>query len=200
LHTNSLDEALALPTESSARLALRTQQVIAYESNVNQVVDPLGGSWFIESLTQEIEERTMAYLAEIDQRGGTIRCIESGYIQNEISNSAYLDQKRIDQGDLKVVGVNCFQASKEEEKATVQEILRISPELEKNSIERVRAYRAKRNEAATRDALRALKDGAKAGSNMQELIITAVKAGATLGEISDSMREVFGLFQEYAGF
>jgi len=197
LHTNSLDEALALPTESSARLALRTQQVIAYESNVTQVVDPLGGSWFIESLTQEIEKRTLDYLAQIDQRGGTIRCIETGYIQNEISSSAYLDQKRIDQGEIKVVGVNCF---KDEDAGAPQEILRISHELEKGTVERIRAYRAKRNEGATRDALQGLKNGVNSGKNVQELILIAVKAGATLGEISDSMREVFGLYQEYSGF
>lgn len=197
LHTNSLDEALALPTESSARLALRTQQVIAYESNVTQVVDPLGGSWYIESLTQEIEKRTLEYLAEIDRRGGTIQCIETGYIQNEISTSAYLDQRRIDQGEIKVVGVNCF---KDEEKGAPPEIMRISPELEKNAIERLRAYRSKRNEGATRDALQGLKSGIQSGKNIQQLILIAVKAGATLGEISDSMREVFGLFQEYSGF
>lgn len=197
LHTNSLDEALALPTESSARLALRTQQVIAYESNVTQVVDPLGGSWFIENLTDEIEKLTWAYLAEIDRRGGTIRCIESGYIQNEISSSAYLDQRRIDQGEIKVVGVNCF---KDEEKGAPQEILRISAELEKNSVERIRAYRSKRNEGATRAALQVLKDGAHSEKNIQQLILASVKAGATLGEISDAMREVFGLYQEYSGF
>lgn len=197
LHTNSLDEALALPTESSARLALRTQQVIAYESNVTQVVDPLGGSWFIENLTSEIEKRTWDYLAEIDRRGGTIRCIESGYIQNEISSSAYLDQRRIDQGEIKVVGVNCF---KDEEKGAPQEILRISSELEKNSVERVRAYRSKRNEGATRTALQALKDGVHSEKNIQQLILASVKAGATLGEVSDAMRDVFGLYQEYSGF
>lgn len=196
LHTNSLDEALSLPTEKAAKLALRTQQVIAYESNVTQTVDPLAGSWFVESLTDELEKRTMGYLAEIDRRGGTIQCIETGYIQNEIANSAYVDQKRIDDGAIKVVGVNCF---KETESASA-ELLRIPPELERESVERVRQYRAKRSEGATRDSLQALKAGVQSGANLQGLIVNAVKAGATLGEISDSMREVFGLYNEYAGF
>lgn len=197
LHTNSLDEALALPTESSARLALRTQQVIAFESNVTQTVDPLAGSYFVESLTDELEKRTWKYLEEIDKRGGTVKCIESGYIQNEILNSAYSDQKKIDEGQLKVVGVNCF---KENGAETPVEILRIPPELERAAVERIRAYRVKRNQAATDAALLALSDGAKADANVMGLMLQAAKSGATLGEISDSLRKVFGLYQEYSGF
>ena len=197
LHTNSLDEALALPTESSARLALRTQQVIASESNVTQTVDPLAGSWFIESLTDELEKRTFEYLAEIDRRGGTIACIESGYIQTEIANAAYADQKRIDSGEIKVVGVNCFPDTAA---AAPVEIHKIAPELESQAVERVRAYRAKRTEGAARDALRAIEDGAKGDANMQMLILAGVRAGATLGEVSDAMRRVFGLYQEFGGF
>lgn len=197
LHTNSLDEALGLPTEAAAQLALRTQQVIASESQVTQTVDPLAGSWFVENLTAEIEKRVWDYLAEIERRGGTIRCIESGYIQTEISNSAYADQKRIDEGDLKVVGVNCF---KGDEKRAKAEVLRVSEELEKGAVERVRAYRAKRSEGATRDSLEQLKAGIKSGANLQSLILTSVRAGATLGEISDAMRSVFGLYQEFSGF
>jgi methylmalonyl-CoA mutase N-terminal domain/subunit len=198
LHTNSLDEALALPTENSARLALRTQQVIAHESNVHQTVDPLGGSWFVESLTRDLEQKTFEYLAEIDRRGGTIACIESGYIQNEIANSAYRDQNRIDSGDIKVVGINCF------EEATNQsvpiEILKIPPELEAGSVERVRAYRAKRSDAAVKESLRLLRDATQSTANLQTLITQAVKAGATLGEIADLFRDTFGLYREYAGF
>jgi methylmalonyl-CoA mutase N-terminal domain/subunit len=197
LHTNSLDEALALPTESSARLALRTQQVIAYESNVTQTVDPLAGSWFIESLTNELEEKTFQYLAEIDRRGGTIACIDTGFIQNEISNSAYNDQRKIDSGEIKVVGVNCF---KDTAQAVPVEILKIPPELERSAIERVRNYRSKRSEGATQDALRALNEGSKSDANLQALVLSAVKAGATLGEIADAMRSTFGLYQEYSGF
>jgi methylmalonyl-CoA mutase N-terminal domain/subunit len=199
LHTNSLDEALALPTEASARLALRTQQVIAFESNVNQVVDPLGGSWFIESLTDELEKRTFQYLEEIDRRGGTIACIESGYIQNEISNAAYGDQKKIDSGEIKVVGMNCFKDQGIAEQGML-EILKISPDLERSAVERAQSYRSKRSQAETDDALRALLDGAKGETNLQGLTLNAVKAGATLGEISDTLRGVFGLYREYAGF
>ena len=198
LHTNSLDEALALPTESSARLALRTQQVIAYETGVTQTVDPLAGSYFVESLTADLEARTWTYLEEIDRRGGTVKCIETGYIQNEILNSAYQDQRAIDAGKIKVVGVNCF--TDDESKAARMELLRIPPELERSAVERLRAYRSKRSEASTKSALSALEAGAKGGDNLQALIILAVKAGATLGEISDSLRKVFGLFQEYSGF
>ena len=198
LHTNSLDEALALPTESSARLALRTQQVIAYETNVTQTVDPLAGSYFIESLTDELESNTWKYLEEIDRRGGTVKCIEDGYIQNEILNSAYSDQRKIDDGLIKVVGVNCFK-DEAGEKSPI-ELLRIPAELEASAVERVRAYRAKRSQGALTDAMRALQDGAKGDANLQGLILSAVKAGATLGEISDSLRAVFGQFKEYAGF
>ena len=197
LHTNSLDEALALPTEASAKLALRTQQIIAHESNVTQTVDPLAGSWFIESLTDELEKRAWKYLEEIDSRGGTVKCIEDGYIQNEILDSAYRDQQAIDQGRLKVVGVNCYQ-EKEEAK---MELLRIPADLEKAAVERVRAYRARRNEGATRDALRSLADAAKTtDQNLMERILVAAKAGGTLGEISDAMRGVYGQYAGYSGF
>ncbi len=198
LHTNSLDEALALPTESSARLALRTQQVIAYETNVTQTVDPLAGSYFVESLTSELEQKTWKYLEEIDRRGGTVKCIESGYIQNEILNSAYSDQRAIDEGRIKVVGVNCF--TDEQADSAPIEILRIPPELERGAVERIAAYRSKRNEQATQAALKSLQDAVQSGQNLQEQIMLAVKSGATLGEISDSMRQEFGLFQEYSGF
>lgn len=201
LHTNSMDEALALPSESSARLALRTQQIIALESNVTQVVDPLGGSWFVESLTQQLEEQTFKYLEEIDRRGGTIKCIETGYIQNEIANAAYQDQKKTDQGELQVVGVNCFKDNGSDGPSI--ELMKVLPEVEASAVERIRAYRAKRSEASTQDALRQLRDAAKTHSpdeNLQARILTAVKAGATLGEVSDTLRGVFGLYQEYSGF
>ncbi|MDR3606607.1 MAG: methylmalonyl-CoA mutase family protein [Oligoflexia bacterium] len=199
LHTNSLDEALSLPTESAARLALRTQQIIASESNATQTVDPLAGSWYVENLTAELEKRAFAYLEEIERQGGTIRCIESGYIQNEISSAAYADQQRIDDGRVKVVGVNCF-ADAAGTASVSAELLKIPPELERASVDRVRAYRAKRSDGATRDALRALADAAGSDVNLQGAILSAVKAGATLGEIADAMRAVFGLYQEYSGF
>jgi methylmalonyl-CoA mutase N-terminal domain/subunit len=198
LHTNSLDEALALPSESAAKLALRTQQVIASETNVTQAVDPLGGSWLVESLTEELEKRTWVYLEEIDRRGGTVKCIEEGYIQNEILDSAYRDQRAIDQGQIQVVGVNCYQESVSDAKV---EILRIPPELEQSAVEKIRAYRAKRNEGATRDSLRVLAEAAKdSGENLMERVYGAARAGATLGEIADSMRAVYGQYGGYSGF
>lgn len=198
LHTNSLDEAMALPTEESARLALRTQQVIAYETNVTQTVDPLAGSYFIENLTADLERRTFAYLEEMERLGGTVKCIENGWVQNEILNSAYNDQRAIDDGRIKVVGVNSF---KDEAKASTPiELLRIPPELEIGARERVKAWRSKRNQAETDRALRALADGAAANGNVMGLVMEAARAGATLGEISDTLRKVFGLYQEYAGF
>jgi len=197
LHTNSMDEALGLPTEAAARLALRTQQVIASETRVTQTVDPLAGSWFVEGLTSDIEKRVFAALEEVDRRGGTIKCIESGYIQNEISNSAYLDQRAVDEGRAQVVGVNCYQ---DQGASAPVEILRISPDLERAAVERVRAYRAKRVEADAQASLRAIEAGVTAGQNLMTLILAAARAGATLGEISDSMRGKFGLYQEYSGF
>lgn len=197
LHTNSLDEALALPTEESARLALRTQQVIAYETNVNQTVDPLAGSYFVETLTNELESRAWKYIEDIERMGGMVKCIENGYVQNEILNSAYQDQRAIDEGRIKVVGVNCF--SDDASKSPV-EIMKISPQLEKASRDRIAAYRKKRNQKETDAALKALEEGAKGSANLQGLIIEAAKKGATLGEIADRMRSVFGTYQEYSGF
>lgn len=197
LHTNSLDEALALPTEDSARLALRTQQVIAYETNVSQTVDPLAGSYFIENLTSELETRTWKYLEQIDTLGGTVKCIESGWVQNEILNSAYSDQRSIDQGEIKIVGVNCF---KDEQLAAPVEIMRIPPELEKAAVDRVKAYRSKRNQADTDRALKALESGARGNDNLMALVVDAARSGATLGEIADTMRRVFGQFREQSGF
>jgi len=197
LHTNSFDEALALPTEESARIALRTQQLIAFESNVTQTVDPLAGSWFIESLTDEIETRVWAYLEEIEKRGGTVSCIESGYIQNEILDSAYRDQQAIDSGRIKVVGVNCF---RDQGPSAKVEIMKISPEVERRAVERVRAYRSQRSGAAFDHAMKALKDGAKGSGNVQGLVLDAVRAQATLGEIADGLKSVYGEFREYSGF
>jgi len=193
LHTNSLDEALGLPTEEAARLALRTQQVIAFESNVSNVVDPLGGSWFVESLTSEIEKRTLDYLKEIENKGGTIKCIESGYIQSEILNSAYKDQKNIDQGKLKVVGVNVFQEKEINQKI---DVLKVSVELEKQSVKKVQEFRKKRDQKKCTQMLEQLKLGAQSDENLQQLVLDAVKSNATLGEISDTLRDVFGVYKD----
>jgi len=198
LHTNSLDEALALPTEESARLALRTQQVIASETNVTQTVDPLAGSYFIENLTADLERRTFAYLDEMERLGGTVKCIENGWVQNEILNSAYSDQRGIDEGRIKVVGVNCFKD--DAKSASPIELMRIPPELEAGAVARTRAWRTKRSQTACDSALRSLLDGAKGDANVMGLVVEAARAGATLGEISDTLRKVFGQYQEYSGF
>ena len=197
LHTNSMDEALALPSESAALLALRTQQVIAAETMVTQTVDPMAGSYFVESLTAKIEEDVWTYLAEIERRGGTVACIESGYIQTEILNSAYEDQKRIDAKELEIVGVNTHQ---ETGKAKKIDTLKIPPELETKAVERIRAYRAKRSSGKVKDALRALSDSAQGDGNLMASIYECVKGECTLGEISDELRKVYGEYQEYSGF
>ena len=197
LHTNSMDEALALPTEASARLALRTQQVIAAETNITQTVDPMAGSYFIESLTSEIEAGVWKYLEEIERKGGTVQCIETGYIQSEILNSAYSDQRKIDSGELQIVGVNSYQDTKAAAKV---ELMKIPPGLEEKAVERIKAYKAKRANGKVQDSLRALSDGAKGDANLMALVYQCVKSECTLGEIADELRKVFGEYQEYSGF
>ena len=192
LHTNSFDEALALPTEASARIALRTQQVIAFESGAPQTVDPLAGSYYIESLTNEIEKRAAGYLEKIEAMGGMLKAIERGYVQQEIQNAAYEYQQAIDREEAVVVGVNRFQV---EQDHTVP-IQRIDPTLEPKQVERLRALRAKRNADTWKAALQAVEDSARSGQNLMPRILTAVEANATVGEISDAMRKVYGEYKE----
>jgi methylmalonyl-CoA mutase, N-terminal domain len=192
LHTNSFDEALALPTEQSARIALRTQQIIGYESGVPQTIDPLAGSYYIESLTNEIERRAAEYLGKIEVLGGMLRAIERGYIQQEIQNAAYEYQQAVDDGSAVVVGVNRFEL--EQEKPIP--IQRIDETLEGKQVQRVRALRAKRDESAWRTALTGVEDGARSGANLMPRILAAVEANATVGEIADAMRRVFGEYKE----
>src|SRR5580658_5629020 len=192
LHTNSYDEALALPTEASARIALRTQQVIAFESGAPQTVDPLAGSYYIESLTSEIEKRAIDYLEKIEAMGGMLKAIERGYVQQEIQNAAYEYQQAVDREEAVVVGVNRFQI---EEERTVP-IQRIDPALEPKQVERLRALRAKRNAETWKAALRAVEDTARSGENLMPRILAAVEANATVGEISDAMRKVYGEYKE----
>ncbi|MFZ3339742.1 MAG: methylmalonyl-CoA mutase family protein [Terriglobales bacterium] len=192
LHTNSFDEALALPTEASARIALRTQQIIAYESGAPQTVDPLAGSYFIESLTNEIEKRADGYLEKIEAMGGMLKAIERGYVQQEIQNAAYEYQQAVDREQAVVVGVNRFQI--EQERAVP--IQSIDPALEPRQVERVRAVRAKRDPETWRAALRAVEDTARSGENLMPRILAAVEAYATVGEISDAMRKVYGEYRE----
>jgi methylmalonyl-CoA mutase, N-terminal domain len=192
LHTNSFDEALALPTEASARIALRTQQVIAFESGAPQTVDPLAGSYYIEALTNEIEKRANDYLEKIEAMGGMLKAIERGYVQQEIQNAAYEYQQAVDRQEAIVVGVNRFQI--DEEKAIP--IQRIDPALEPKQVERLKALRVKRNPETWQAALQAVEDTARSGENLMPRILAAVEANATVGEISDAMRKVFGEYKE----
>jgi methylmalonyl-CoA mutase N-terminal domain/subunit len=192
LHTNSYDEALALPTEQAARIALRTQQVIAYESGAPQTIDPLAGSYYVESLTNEIEKRAAEYLGKIEVLGGMLKAIERGFVQQEIQNAAYEYQQAVDQQEAIVVGVNRFEV--EEEKPIP--IQRIDPALEPKQIERLRALRAKRDAGPWKAALAGVEEAARSGTNVMPRILAAVEASATVGEISDAMRKVFGEYKE----
>jgi methylmalonyl-CoA mutase N-terminal domain/subunit len=193
LHTNSFDEALGLPTEEAARIALRTQQIIAYETGAPNTIDPLAGSYYIESLTNEIEQRATAYLEKIDAMGGTLRAIETGYIQQEIQNAAYDFQQAVDHLENVVVGVNRFQTEAHDKAIPIQ---RIDEELERRQIERLRALRARRDQAAWESSLRKIEEAARSGENLMPHIITAVESYATVGEISDALRRVFGEYKE----
>ncbi len=191
LHTNSRDEALGLPTEDSVRIALRTQQILANESGVADVIDPLGGSWAIEALTDEIEGRAARYIEKIDGMGGMVHAISTGYVQREIQDAAYAWQRRVESKDQLVVGVNAYRA---EEPAVP--VLKVDPTLEAQQAERVRRLRAERSDAAARRALDAVRAAASGKENLMPLIVEAVKAEATLGEISDALRDVFGEYRE----
>ena len=193
LHTNSRDEALALPTVESARLALRTQQIIAYEAGVTETPDPLAGSWFVESLTDELEKAATAYLAEIDAMGGTLAAIEGGFQQRQIQESAYRVQREIERADRVVVGVNRF---RDDEPGARPALLRIDPEGERRQVESLRRVRAERDPRAWEAAMRRLEDEARGEANLLPPIIEAVAAYATVGEIADRLRSVWGVHRE----
>ena len=192
LHTNSRDEALALPTEESARIALRTQQIIAYESGVTNPVDPVGGSEHIEGLTDGIEQGVLDYLKRIDAAGGTLRAIETGFIQNEIQNAAYEYQRAVESGKRVVVGVNRFQ---QEDGRSVPRF-RLDPALEQAQVARLREMRASRSQAELTTKMDALEQAARSGENLMPPILEAAAAYATVGEISDRLRGVFGEYRE----
>ncbi len=192
LHTNSRDEALCLPTEESVRIALRTQQIIAYESGVADTIDPLGGSYAVEALTDEIEKKSMEYIAKIDDMGGVVRAIEAGYIQKEIADSAYRYQKSVESAEQVVVGVNKFTVKEEPPK----NILRVDREVEAYQKEKLAKVKAGRDAAKTSAALADLKRIATEGGNVMVPIAEAVKTYATLGEISDTLRGVYGEYSE----
>ena len=190
LHTNGYDEALSLPTESAAKIALRTQQIIAFESGVTDTVDPLAGSFFVENLTDEVEAAAWIYIDRIDAMGGSVNAIESDYMQNEIANAAYQYQKEIENGERISVGVNKF--TQEEESLT--EVFNIDDAIRKLQSEKLEQLRATRNQAAVDEALRLLKEAARGDTNLMPLIIDAVEKYATLGEIADVLRDTFGVY------
>jgi methylmalonyl-CoA mutase N-terminal domain/subunit len=196
LHTNSLDEALALPTEDAALIALRTQQIIANETGVTNTIDPVAGSYAIETLTNEIETGAVAYIAKIDAQGGVLRSIESGYIQGEIQKAAYDYQRSVETKEQIVVGVNDFIAPTSESAERQIPILRIDPEIERAQVTRVQALRAKRDHAKTTVALSELERHAASTENLLPAILSAVESYATVGEISDALRRIFGEYQE----
>ena len=200
LHCNSRDEALALPTEESARVALRTQQVIAAESGVANTVDPVAGSYTIETLTNQIEKGALDLLGRIDRAGGTLAAIESGLIQREIQESAYRAQIAVDTAESVVVGVNRYRAGEAEQAAepVSKPLFGIDPDIERQQIERVRAVRASRSRDTWRRAVDAVSQAARDGSNLVPPIIGAVEAHATVGEIADALRDVFGEYKEAA--
>jgi methylmalonyl-CoA mutase N-terminal domain/subunit len=192
LHTNSRDEALALPTEEAARLALRTQQILAYEAGVTETPDPLAGSYFVESLTNELEAAAWVYLDEIESMGGTLVAIERGFQQREIQEAAYRVQRAIDTGDQVVVGVNRFT----DDEVATPPVQRIDPEGERRQVERVRRVRAERSAERWNAAMDGLESTARADGNLMPAILDAVRAHATVGEISDRLRVAWGEHRE----
>lgn len=192
LHTNSRDEALALPTEDSVRIALRTQQIVGYESGVTETIDPLAGSYYIESLTDEIETQAIKYIESIDELGGATKAIEKGYIQKEIQNAAYKYQMEVESKDKIVVGVNKFQVEETDKK----ELLRVDPSVEILQKEKISQLKKERDNDLVGKTLSTLREKAKMDENLMVFIIDAVKAYATLGEICDVLREVFGEYEQ----
>jgi methylmalonyl-CoA mutase N-terminal domain/subunit len=193
LHTNSMDETLSLPTEKAVKIALRTQQVIAEETEVAHVVDPLGGSYFVEALTDKLEEQAEAYFREIEERGGVVPAIESGFFQSEIHRSAVRYQRQLERGEKRVVGINCYV---EDESGPTIDLHRIDPAVESEQRARLEALRSSRDAGAAQAALDSVRSACKDGSNLLERFIKAAHADCTLGEIAQVLREEFGKFQE----
>jgi len=191
LHTNSRDEALSLPTEQSVQIALRTQQIVAYETGVGDTIDPLAGSYFIEHLTDEIEKRAMEYITKIDDMGGAPAAIEKGFIQREINDSAYKFQQAVDNNTRIVVGLNRFTVEEEQQ----FDYLRVDSAAEAEQIGRLQEMRDERDQAAVEKTLETLRSAAESDSNLMPLILSAVKTYATLGEMCGVLREVFGEYR-----
>jgi methylmalonyl-CoA mutase N-terminal domain/subunit len=191
LHTNSMDEALSLPSEESVQIALKTQQMIAYETGVTDTVDPLAGSYYVETLTREIYERAYDYIRKIDEMGGAPAAIEQGYVQREIQDSAYAYQREIEKDERIVVGLNRFQIEEERPK----NLLRVDPAVRDQQVERLGKLKAERSNESVKNALAALDRGARGDDNLMPLILEAVRSYSTLGEICDVLRGVFGEYQ-----
>jgi methylmalonyl-CoA mutase N-terminal domain/subunit len=188
LHTNGYDEALSLPTEAAAKIALRTQQIIAFESGVTDTVDPLAGSYFIEALTDELEKAAWQYIDKIDAMGGAVKAIEQDYIQQEIARSSYEYQTEVEKGERVVVGVNRFT----ENEAPAENVFRVDDSIRRTQIEKLTKLKAERNNQAVQTSLQQLREAAKGPQNLMPYILTAVEHYATLGEIADTLRSVFG--------
>jgi methylmalonyl-CoA mutase N-terminal domain/subunit len=196
LHTNALDETLALPTEANARTALRTQQILAHESGVINSVDPLGGAWFVEEMTRRMVDGCMDYVRRIDELGGMVEAIEAGFPQRELIEASYRYQKQVERDEKLVVGLNAFEVSDDEP----IEVLYIGDELAERQVAALERVRSERDAGAVRRTLDALKRGAAGDENTMPLILDCVKAYATVGEISDALRDVFGTYEEAAVF
>jgi methylmalonyl-CoA mutase, N-terminal domain len=192
LHTNSFDEALALPTEEAVKLALRTQQIIAHETGVTNTIDPLGGSYFVEALTDRMETAAYDYFAKIDELGGMVAAVKANYPQREIADAAFTQQEEIDRQQRIIVGVNRYQQPDDHQ----LEILKIPPELERKQIGRTQAVRARRDSETVEAALGELRESAAANRNLMEPLLDAARAHATEGEIVESLQRVFGTYTE----
>ena len=192
LHTNSMDEVLALPTERAAQIALRTQQVLAHETGVTNTIDPLGGSYFIEQLTDEMERGAQRYFDEIDAQGGVLRCIENGFFQREIADAAFEFERKLEANERIIVGVNAYKDGEGAEVPT----LRIGPETEQGQVRRVQAVKARRDNTSVTNRLEELKMAARGRDNLMPLLLNCVKAYATEGEIMAALKEVFGIYRE----
>jgi methylmalonyl-CoA mutase N-terminal domain/subunit len=192
MHTNSMDETLALPTEQAVMVALRTQQIIAEETGVTNTIDPLGGSYAVEALTDRIEAEAMEYIRKIDDMGGMLAAIERGYPQREIAEAAFNYQRQLEQGIKTVVGVNKYSIPEE----TPIEVLKIDPALEERQVQRVRRMKRERNGNAVREALKRVAEACRSGENLMEPICEAVRHETTVGEISDVFRTEFGIYKD----
>ncbi|HEY4756652.1 MAG TPA: methylmalonyl-CoA mutase family protein, partial [Ignavibacteriaceae bacterium] len=193
LHTNSRDEALSLPTEESVRIALRTQQIIGHESGVTNTIDPLAGSYFVEALTDKIETDAEEYIKKIDSMGGMVSAIETGYVQSEIQNAAYKFEKELETGNKIVVGVNKFQIKEDSQK----DLLKINMNVQEEQIKFLHKIKAERNNDEVKSKLKALEKAAEGSDNLMPYILSAVTRYASIGEICNTMRGVFGEYKEH---